>query len=84
MPYDPKRIYEDRTPPTPKDAARGHRVSGIPHIAVAPGRCIQCGRPYETGDQVVSKSGSMPLPVLELREFWHRDCWHEAHGDHWI
>ena len=81
MPYDPKRIYEDRTPEPNRDAPRGVGGHGLSFSAHAAGSCVQCGKPYRAGDDVVTNDRS--TTALETRgPFYHRDCWDRTHEKH--
>ena len=78
MPYDPKRLSEDRTPAIPKPSPRGRAMGIGPVPALSGGVCRQCGKSYELGDAVwydaltaSTDSGS--------HDYWHNDCWQLCH-----
>jgi hypothetical protein len=74
MPYDPKRLNEDRTYRPPKDNKRMERIDkGIRLEASAAGSCGFCQRRYEIGEQVVSRFRNTGAGVIE--EYWHAGCW---------
>src|SRR5437016_3676550 len=61
MPYDPRRLNEDRTPPPARDRADdlGRIDHGIRVAASENGTCFYCDKPYASGEEVVSSVRNM-------------------------
>jgi hypothetical protein len=77
MPYDPRKLKEDRTPPPPKPAPRG--IPGGSIMAWRDGHCIQCGKPYGEGERIVVNQ-AMPSGLMSESDGYHLECWKAIAG----
>jgi hypothetical protein len=75
--WDPKRIFQDRTPPPPKDAPRKRDGWSGPATAIGEAVCCGCLKATSRGAQITEFH-----PKGEsLTESWHPDCWQRANFD---
>lgn len=80
MPYDPKRLKEDRTPPPAKPAPRGTPLYGGSGVmAWRDGHCIQCGKPYVAGEQIIVNRAAAS-GLASASDGYHVHCWEAING----
>jgi len=81
MPYDPKRLSTNRTPPPLKPAPRGDAPPASPVAAQRDGHCVQCGLPYAGGDDIIVHTAATPMagPVPQA-DGYHPRCWKAIYG----
>jgi hypothetical protein len=78
MPYDPKRLNEDRTPPKPRAAPRGTSADDT-MTALRDGHCVQCGKAYLMGAQIGRNHAASRSNWGAEPDGYCLDCWTAMH-----